>query len=525
MTPAIIYARVSTSAQEREGTSLDSQLEALRSYAKKNKYSVLKSISESHTGSDLWDRPGINQARELIRARKAEVLVCYAIDRLSRNPAHLLILLEEAERHNARIEFVTERMEDSPEWRLIQYVKSYAAELEREKIRERCVRGKKQRALAGKLHRSSTELYGYIRNHEANRREIIEHEAFHVKRIFDMVLAGHSCNGIANTLNSEGVPPPSAGKRTFKDGRLAIWSPSTIQRIIREPSYCGRPVAWRWQAATSKNGNRTKRPESEHIKLPAELCPPIISPDIWDAAQRALSANTGTLTRNMDRFALLRGIIFCATCGRTLVPDNGGYRCSSRKLIATNCGNGTINRTKIENWIWESIERMLYDSEPFSERIAEAQAKRETDENQTVGQIAESQRRLAAIDRGRQRILRIIAGSDDPHLTNDAEAQLKQLATDRRNIEAQILLLESSKIDSLIQATQLEQLIENALKSSERPATPEGQREILKLLGVKVLADKSEWKLSVVGPVQDAHPEQSSNVVGVPALIIASSAA
>lgn len=525
MPNAIVYARVSTSAQEREGTSLDSQLASLKAYAKKQKYSVLKTISESHTGSDLWDRPGMNQARELIRARKVQVLVCYAIDRLSRNPAHLIILLEEAERHGARIEFVTERMEDSPEWRLIQYVKSYAAELEREKIRERSVRGKKQRALSGKLHRSSTELYGYIRNHDANRREIVEHEARHVKRIFDFVLAGHSLNSIANTLNTEGIPPPSAGKRTFQDGRLAIWNPSTIERIIRETSYCGRPVAWRWQVAAPKNGNRVKRPESEHISLPAELCPPILTPDTWDAAQRALSANTGTVKRNMERFSLLRGLAFCATCGRTLVPDNGGYRCSSRKLIATNCGNGTINRSKLEGWVWESIEKMLYDSEPFSERIARAQAARETDESLTVGKIDECQKRLAAIDRSRQRIVRIIASTEDPHLIEDAELQLKQIVTDRHKLETELEALHCSKIDSKLQATQLELLVEHALKSSERPTTPEGQREILKLLGVKVLADRSEWKLSVVRTIQDTHPERVGNVVRVPAFVIAVRAA
>ena len=68
--PAIIYARVSTSQQERDGSSLDSQLAACKKYAKQHKYSTLKVVSESHTGADLWDRPGISQARELIRARK-----------------------------------------------------------------------------------------------------------------------------------------------------------------------------------------------------------------------------------------------------------------------------------------------------------------------------------------------------------------------------------------------------------------------------------------------------------------------
>ena len=523
MTPAIIYARVSTSQQERDGSSLDSQLAACKKYAKQHKYSTLKVVSESHTGADLWDRPGISQARELIRARKAEVLICYAIDRLSRNPAHLLILLEEAERHGARIEFVTERMEDSPEWRLIQYVKSYAAELEREKIRERCTRGKKQRALSGKLHRASSELYGYVRNHVINRREIVEHEASQVRRIFDMVIAGQSMIGISNILNSEGVPPPSAGKRTFADGRLANWNPSTIQRIIRETSYCVRPIAWRWQRATK--GKRLERPASEHINLPSELCPPIVPSHTWEAANAALRSNKGTLTRNLERFALLRGIITCGTCGRVLVPDEGSYRCNSRKLIATHCGNGSMNRRKIEAWVWESIEELLYNSEPFDERIFEAQKKHEADETSTELARAEAEKRISAIARGEQRILRLIAGSEDADFIGNAETQLRQLAADRARAKSDIEKLERAKTSQNESSSQLEQLLLWTVSNSERPTTPEGRREILKLLGVKVSANKSEWKISLSLGARTSDHNVLVNGTQVQTIVIASRAA
>jgi site-specific DNA recombinase len=524
MLQAILYARVSTSQQERDGTSIDSQLAALKAYAKKQKYSVLKTISESHTGADLWDRPGITQARELIRARKAQVLVCYAIDRLSRNPAHLLILLEEAERHGARIEFVTERMEDSPEWRLIQYVKSYAAELEREKIRERCVRGKKQRALSGKLHRSSTELYGYQRNHDLNRREIVEHEAAHVRRIFDMVIAGQSSRAICNTLNSAGVPPPSAGKRTFQDNRIAIWNPTTIQRIIRETSYCGRPIAWRWQAATK--GKRLERPIAERIALPAEVCPPILSPDIWEAANAALRANRGTLTRNEKRFALLRGMITCARCGRAMVPEATGYRCTSRSLIARHCGNVSVARQKVERWIWESIEALIYDdSHPFVDRLAAAENSRKDSRGETRDARAEAQKRLDQIARGEQRILRLVAASDDVDFIRNAETQLRQLAADRSRVKSEIDSIAQTKIDQEQSVTQIEQLILWTLINSERPTTPEGQREILKLLGVTVSAEKGEWKVSLSLGARTS--EHNTLVVGsqVQTIVIASRAA
>src|SRR4249919_2560425 len=264
MNSAILYTRVSTSQQEREGTSLESQLQACEKYAREHGYKIARRITDTHSGADLWDRPGINEARQLIQRHEASVLIAYAIDRLSRNPAHLLILLEEASRFDARIEFVTERMEDSAEWKLIQYVKSYAAELEREKIRERSMRGMRQRVIQGRLPHASITLYGYQLNAEAERREVFEPEAQIVRRIFTSTSDGWSRRALANALNAEGVPSPAIGKRNYKDGRLTIWNISSIRRILEEPAYCGDARGWRW---THKKKKVIERPLSEQFHV------------------------------------------------------------------------------------------------------------------------------------------------------------------------------------------------------------------------------------------------------------------
>src|SRR5215510_2394141 len=91
-------------------------------------------------------------------------LVAYAIDRLSRDPVHLGVILSEAEHHGAVVEFVSEQLDHSPEGQLIRFVRGYAALVEAEKIRERSVRGKRARLQDGKIHNFGTELYGYRRN-------------------------------------------------------------------------------------------------------------------------------------------------------------------------------------------------------------------------------------------------------------------------------------------------------------------------------------------------------------------------
>ena len=62
----VIYSRVSTDAQERDGTSLDTQERACRAYAQAKGWVVAESIKDTASGANL-DRPGIEPVRQLLR--------------------------------------------------------------------------------------------------------------------------------------------------------------------------------------------------------------------------------------------------------------------------------------------------------------------------------------------------------------------------------------------------------------------------------------------------------------------------
>jgi|MudIll2142460700_1097286.scaffolds.fasta_scaffold1774985_2 site-specific DNA recombinase len=62
---AVIYRRVSTEDQEKEGTSLKTQLAACQEYCQKNGYEVSKSYSPI-PGLTL-DRPKLVELRDLLR--------------------------------------------------------------------------------------------------------------------------------------------------------------------------------------------------------------------------------------------------------------------------------------------------------------------------------------------------------------------------------------------------------------------------------------------------------------------------
>ncbi|GAG91185.1 unnamed protein product, partial [marine sediment metagenome] len=137
---AAIYCRVSTDDQEREGTSLQTQLEACLNYCQGKGYTVTRQFSEAYSGLTL-DRPKLNELRDLIRTDDIDVIVIYCLDRLSRDPTHGVILTQELEKFNVTLEAVTETVDSTELGKLISYIRGFASKLEAEKIRERTMRG------------------------------------------------------------------------------------------------------------------------------------------------------------------------------------------------------------------------------------------------------------------------------------------------------------------------------------------------------------------------------------------------
>ena len=100
-----IYVRVSTDAQERDGTSLDTQERACAEYAATAGWTVIATVRDSASGFSL-ERPGIERVRKALRAGECDVVLAYAVDRLSRHQNHIGVLFDEAEGWGAKFDFV-----------------------------------------------------------------------------------------------------------------------------------------------------------------------------------------------------------------------------------------------------------------------------------------------------------------------------------------------------------------------------------------------------------------------------------
>jgi len=432
---AAIYCRVSTEDQEREGTSLQSQLEACKKLAKDRGYEVSEGLIAMETYSGLsFDRPKLNEVRQWVRDKAVDVVIAYTLDRLSRDPVHFIILQEELERADVALIMVTEDVDSSDMGKLIAHIRGFAAKLEVEKIRERTQRGIRERVKAGKMPSGRrARLYGYT--YSDGVRHINETETKHARDIFRWLLEGETLNGITYRLRELGIPTPSG------DG---YWLRSTIYRILTNPAYMGKTYCYyQVHKETAKHYKPTRKsrksgieikPYSEGVLIEGAT-PAIITEILFNQAQAILKKNREMSSRNGKVKYLLRGHIYCARCNRKYwgysrwangKPDKSNqryYYCMGRRSIVTpiKCDNRGYQADYLEGIIWEQVEKLLSNPE-FVLSELERMKNEPNQKDFLENELTEVLRRLQELDKEQERLLQwALKGFPEETVINENE--------------------------------------------------------------------------------------------------------
>lgn len=158
-----------------------------------------------------------------------------------------------------------------------------------------------------------------------------------VRRIFDMSTKGHGSRVIAATLNQEGIPAFSAGRKNFS----GLWGFSTVRHILDSRTTLGE-----YQPHIFIDGKRT--PDGDPIK---GQFPAAVTEDEFYLAQAARSSRkTHGVTKNTVNFNVLAGILNCFKCGSPMhLQGQRGrkyYKCS--KTIKGLCDMGVIGAPRSE---------------------------------------------------------------------------------------------------------------------------------------------------------------------------------
>ena len=234
-TPAALYARVSSDRQDVD-LSVAAQMRALREYASRNGYLVVREFVDEAESGRIADRP---QFRRMIdeagksNAPFQEILV-WKFSRFTRKREHAVAFKSMLRRKGVRVVSITEHADDTPTGKLMEAIIESVDEFYSENLAEEVKRGMREAASRGYWMGSRTP-YGYNRvmvPDGAKKRPTLELDsdaAQVVKRIFDLAEAGTGMLKITQTLNDEGIASPT-GK---------LWSKNGVHFILRNEVYTG----------------------------------------------------------------------------------------------------------------------------------------------------------------------------------------------------------------------------------------------------------------------------------------------
>ena len=351
---AAIYPRQSTQ-QQAEGTSMDTQTAACLSLGKSLGYEVPPELAcpEIWSGADL-ERPVLSALRELARAGGFDALIVYSPDRLSRDPLHLLTLLNDFAECGVEVHFVLGISDTTPEGQLLMYVQGYAAQKERSQITERTRRGKEAVARSGRLPMGvGRGIYGYDYDPVKKLRIVNEEEAAIVREIFLMASQGVSTYRIALTLNERGVLTKHGHK----------WRACGVTRILNNSAYIGVNYFGLTRSRKVSGGKRniSKRAKSEAVRIEG-FTPPVLSRELLDRAQECLKVRQSKVTTAKRRF-LLTGFANCSQCGSPVVGASSSKQhrychCNAANWTAMGpglCQARLIRADDLEEVVWRRI--------------------------------------------------------------------------------------------------------------------------------------------------------------------------
>ena len=379
---AIIFARVSTKRQERDGLSLkEIQLPKAREYAKKNDISIIKEYIVGETGGDRKDRIKFDEMVEFLKKHEdVTEIISFRVDHITRNFRDAVTMDEMRQKYDKYIHCIDDRLilyKDSPARDLTQWnIKVFVAQEYLNRVVEDGNNTKYTKLERGELPWASPYGYEHMTISEHPKRKTVvstEPQATIVRQIHIKFSSGsYSCKSLAEAINAE-------YSTNFHKGKINL--------ILRDRFYIGIMT--------------DKKTGQEYPHYYEKL----VSDDLFEQNQAILDGHSGKRRRYAGIPSVYRGLIHCMVCGCTISPDpktkrqkNGNihryfyYHCSNGKKVHDKLTNIT------ENELNDGIRQILKTFHIPAERMAQLR----NDLNEThasKNDFYASQRRELAIRR------------------------------------------------------------------------------------------------------------------------------
>lgn len=420
---AVLYARYSSDMQREE--SIEAQIEAIKSFADKEKIVIIKQYIDKALTGKTDNRPEFQRMIADSKLHEFQLLLVHKTDRFSRDTYNSVVYRHMLRNNGVRFLAVAQPLdEDKPEDKLLDTLLTALAAYYSDNLKGEVLKGLRINAEHG-IHTGGIPPVGY--NVGSEKRLVInEKEAEAVRIIFKMVIDGNSYGDILHELRINGYKTKS-GKYFGKN---------SINTILHNRKYVGDYVYNRTYGKdpmTQKRNSHRERPIDEQI-IAKDAIPAIISREDFAKVQEILLQRKRFAHVCKTRY-LLTGKIFCGVCnssynGNCKLPNKSHltqtptftYRCSNRsnRIDKGVCDNKEINRDQLESYILSRIENWVFNPEVVSSITEKFQI-------YTSKMASESNKKLVKLENTISSLNRELENLTDKYIATDNPALQKRL--------------------------------------------------------------------------------------------------
>lgn len=414
---AAIYSRKSKFTGK--GESIGNQIQLCKEYAAtqlrdNNINEFLIYEDEGFSGGNT-NRPQFQRLIDDAKLKKFDVLICYRLDRISRNVSDFSNTLEILQRYNINFISIREQFDTStPMGRAMIYIASVFAQLERETIAERVRDNMLELSKTGRWLGGIAPI-GYAANpityfdENMSERKMVKlkqvpEELKLVKLLYSKYLELKSLSKVETYTLQNNIKTKRGANFTKTNIKLILTNPVYVKATEAVIEYlesqdittCGDPdgqhglLSYNKQKSVSTEEGKTTRIYREKSEWIAAVSSQkgIIEAEDWLKVQNILAKNKDTFpNEGKTHNALLTGKLRCAKCNSNMQIVHGHiskktgkeiyyYACSMKKNSkGIRCNNKNAKVSELDPAIIKELKTLALNKKEFLKKLKDKNRK------------------------------------------------------------------------------------------------------------------------------------------------------
>lgn len=535
---AAIYTRKSKFTEE--GESIENQINMCIKYADNilgiTDYEVYE--DEGFSGGNI-DRPQFKKLMRDIKTKKFTHLICYRLDRISRNVADFTATLEILNKYECSFVSIKEQFDTSSAMgRAMMNISATFAQLERETIAERIKDNLRELSKTGRwlggpapMGYKSIEVENNDSKGKSRKKHILEinpNEIETIKLVFKLFIKYKSFQRVSRELEKNGIYSRSGTVFSRELVKQAISNPiyviadkqlfeylkSNGAELHEENKINGKFGAMPYNR---RKENGSFAPISSWIVSVGDH-PGIVDSATWIECQH-IQNDIKLIVSNRQctsEHALLSGLVICGHCGASMAPrkqtnklSNGTktlyryYTCNLKNKSATRCDNKALNAYDAEDYVVNKIKSTTQEDIMKLYLSSKERSDIKFTNNKTIEKL---KNQIKGNEKSISSLIRKVSTLDETVesqylIQKNYESEILKLSVENKQLDNRIIELENQNeniSDLRKDLSDITELYENFKKFYDYTESFEDKKRLIRSVVKFVVWDSDNEKLDII---------------------------